>query len=321
MASVVTEPIEKGKLLEKQNFNGTLNFNQKSRLASESTGLITKVYFDEGDYVSKGKLLLEVDGQILDANIKATRASIKEVAYSLQKAELDFKRYETLLAKQSVSKQKYDEFYFKKMQLEQQSLSLQSSLKAQTIAKDKKSLQAPFSGYISERSVEVGEWLKEGSQVALLINPTKVDVIIHLPSSYIQSISKNKIVMVSINNKAYKTKVQGILLAGDEKTRTFPLKLRLLPTDDILFDGMQAHLSLEKSQHSDLLLISRDGVINRFGKDIVFIVKDNKAVMVPVNIIGFEGEKVAISSSELKVGDLVITKGNERIRPNQEIQK
>jgi len=321
MAAVVTEPIEKGQLLKKQHFNGTVNFNQKSRLASESTGLITKVYFDEGDYVSKGKLLLEVDAQILDANIKATRASIKEIEFSLQKAELDFKRYEALLAKQSVSKQKYDEFYFQKMQLEQQHLSLQSSLKAQTIAKNKKSLRAPFSGYISERSVEVGEWLKEGLQVALLINPAKVDIVIHLPSSYIQSISKDKTVMVFINNKAYESKVQSILLSGDEKTRTFPLKLRLLPTDDTFFDGMQARLSLEKSQQSDLLLISRDGVIKRFGKDVVFIVQDNKAVMIPVTVIGFEGGKVAVSSPELHVGDLVITKGNERIQPNQEIQK
>ena len=115
LASVVTEPIEKGQLSQTQNFNGTLNFNQKSRLASESDGLITKIYFDEGDFVKKGTLLLQIDSQILNANIKATEASIKEVEFSLQRAKLDFKRYEALLAKQSVSKQKYDEFYFQKM--------------------------------------------------------------------------------------------------------------------------------------------------------------------------------------------------------------
>ena len=145
-ASVVTQKVEIGQLSEKQNFNGTLSFNQKSRLASESDGLITKVHFDEGDYVKKGKILLQIDSQILDANIKATKASIKEVEFSLQRAELDFKRYEALLAKQSVSKQKYDEFYFQKMQLEQKLISLESSLQAQRIAKEKKSLRAPFNG-------------------------------------------------------------------------------------------------------------------------------------------------------------------------------
>ena len=51
LAAVVTEPITQGQLSQKQNFNGTLSYNEKSKLASESSGLITKIYFDEGDYV------------------------------------------------------------------------------------------------------------------------------------------------------------------------------------------------------------------------------------------------------------------------------
>ena len=321
LASVITQQIEKGQLSQKQSFNGTVSFNEKSRLAAESEGVITKVYFDEGDYVKKGQLLLEIDSQILNANIQATKASIKEVEFSLQRAELDYERYAALLAKQSVSKQKYDEFYFQKMQLEQKLLSLQSSFQAQTILQAKKSLRAPFSGYISMRSVQVGEWLKEGSEIAILINPNKVDIIIHLPSSYISSVKKDKPILVSINNKDYKAKMIGALLSGNEKTRTFPLKLRLLPNKEVFFEGMQARLSLEKSNIEDVLLVSRDGLIKRFGKDVVFIVKENKALMVPVKIIGFEGTKVALSSPELQAGDRVITKGNERIQPNQELKQ
>ena len=321
LASVVTQKIEKGQLSQRQSFNGTLSFNEKSRLAAESEGLITKLYFDEGSYVKKGQLLLKIDSQILNADIESTKASIKEIEFSLQRANLDFKRYEVLLAKQSVSKQKYDEFYFQKMQLEQKLISFESSLHAQTISKEKKNLRAPFSGYISQRNIQVGEWLKEGTEIALLVNPNKIDITLHLPSNYISSVTKDKTIIVSINGKEYPSKIIGALLSGDEKTRTFPLRLRLSPTKDLFFDGMQATLSLEKSAAEDVLLISRDAVIKRFGKDVVFIVKDNKALMVPVKIIGFEGTKVALSSSELNVGDEVITKGNERIFPNQEIKQ
>lgn len=321
LASVVTQKVQQGHLSQKQNFNGTLSFNEKSRLASESDGLITNVYFDESDYVKKGDILIQIDTQILSANIHASQASIKELKYSLERAQLDFARYKTLLEKQSVSKQKYDEFYFQKMQLEQKLVSLESTLKAQIIAKQKKSLRAPFSGYIARRSVQVGEWLKEGSEVALLINPEKIDILIHLPSSYIQTKAKDDLINVSINDKTYKAKILGQLLEGNEKTRTFPMKLRLLPTKDRFFNGMQARISLEKSHVQDVLLISRDALIKRFGKDVVFIVKDNKAVMIPVEVIGFEGKDVAVSSTELHIGDNAITKGNERIFPNQEIKQ
>jgi len=321
LASVVTQKVEKGRLSQIQNFNGTVSFNEKSRLASETEGKITKLYFDEGDYVKKGELLLEIDSLILDANINATKASIKEVEFALERARLDFKRYEALFAKQSVSKQKYDEFYFQMMQLEQKLTSLESSLQAQKILKSKKSLRAPFSGYISQRTIQVGEWLKEGSEIALLVNPEKIDITVYLPSSYINTISSDTDLRVSINNKTYPAKLIAALLSGDEKTRSFPLKLRLLPTKDRFFDGAQAQISLEKSSHKDVLMVSRDGVIKRFGNDVVFIIKDEKAQMIPVEIIGFEADKVALSSKELHEGDEVITKGNERIFPNQEIKR
>ena len=321
LASVVTQRVEIGRLSQKQSFNGTVSFNQKSRLASETEGKVTKLYFDEGDHVKKGELLLEIDSLILDANINATEASIKEVEFALERAQLDFKRYEALFAKQSVSKQKYDEFYFQKMQLEQKLVSLQSSLQAQKILKSKKNLRAPFTGYISERTIQVGEWLKEGSEIALLINPDKIDITMYLPSSYMNAISRDTNFRVTINNKVYPAKLIAALLSGDEKTRSFPLKLRLLPTKDRFFDGAQAQISLEKSSHEDVLMVSRDGVIKRFGNDVVFIIKDEKAQMIPVKIIGFEADKVALSSKELHEGDEVITKGNERIFPNQEIKR
>ena len=182
-------------------------------------------------------------------------------------------------------------------------------------------IKAPFSGYISQRNVQVGEWLKEGSQIALLINPEKIDITIHLPSSYIKTVSKDTHVMVFINDKEYKTTYIGVLLGGNEKTRTFPLRRRLLSTKDRFFDGMLVGLTLEKSNQKEVLLVSRDGVIKRFGKDVVFIVKDNKAKMVPVYGIGFEGDMVAITSAELHVAVEVITEGNERIRRTQELQK
>lgn len=317
---VVTQTIEKGELSQKQSFNGTLSFNEKSRLAAESDGLITKLYFDEGDYVKKGQLLLEIDAQILTTNITSTQASLKEARFALERAKLDFKRYEALLAQQSVSQQKYDEFYFQKMQLEQKVLALEAMLKAQKIEKSKKSIRAPFSGYISERSVQVGEWLKEGSQIALLINPAKIDIITHLPASFIGNVQKEQSINVTINNKKYPAKIIGALFSGNEKTRTFPLKLRLLPTKERFFDGMQARIDLQKSASQDLFLISRDGVIKRFGKDVIFVIKEGKAQMFDVHIISYKGDKVAISSEHIREGDVVVTKGNERLFPNQEVQ-
>lgn len=320
LAQVDTAKIIKGDLASTQAFTGTLTYNEKSRLASESDGKITHIDFDEGDFVKKGHVLLKIDSQILDANIASTQASIKEVRFSLEKAKMDFKRYEALLKKASISQQKYDEFYFQKMQEEQKLSALESSLEALKIAKDKKSLRAPFSGYITKRNVNLGEWLKQGSEVATLINPEKIDILVALSPTYINHIKTGKVIPVQINQKTYQAKIIATLLEGDEKTRTFPLKLRLLKTKDRFFDGMSVQLQLQNTQVTDRLLVPRDAVIKRFGKDVVFIKKENKAMMIPVVILGYQGTQVAVSADALSEGDEVIIKGNERIRPNQELK-
>ena len=163
--------VTQGNLTQQQNFNGTLSFNQKSKMAAQSTGAVTKVYFDKGQNVKKGELLLEIDAQILEANIEGLKGDFKEAQLKLERAKIDFRRYEALYKNASIAKQKFDEFYYQKEQVKQAVISLGAKLKAQTIAWDKKHLYAAFDGMIVSRSVEEGEWLKEGDEVALLVNP------------------------------------------------------------------------------------------------------------------------------------------------------
>ena len=89
---------------------------------------------------------------------------------------------------------------------------------------------------------------------------------------------------------------------------------------DRFFDGMQVTLKLQKHSRENVLLVSRDALIKRFGKDTIFILFESKAKMVNIKVLGFQGKMVAISSPELKVGDEAIIKGNERLFPNQEIK-
>ena len=79
LASVVTQKIEKGSLSQTQNFNGTLSFNEKSRLAAESDGVITQLYFDEGDYVKKDKVLLSIDNEEYQYRLAQAEANLAEV--------------------------------------------------------------------------------------------------------------------------------------------------------------------------------------------------------------------------------------------------
>ncbi|CAA6823731.1 MAG: Efflux transporter periplasmic adaptor subunit, partial [uncultured Sulfurovum sp.] len=292
---VEVAPLSKGEVNRLQNFVGTLYFNQKSNLASESNGKVLKVYFDSGDSVKKGDLLVTIDSSILDKNIMASKASLNEAKANYQKSNKDLKRYQTLLADQSIARSEYDAISFSTKGFKSRTTALQAGIDAQRIEKKKKKIYAPFNGIITAKTVEIGEWVNTGDSIAQLVNPYLADITVNIPEQFIPSVKKGDAIKVLVAKEELMGKVKAIIPVGDKSTRTFPLKVTLT-SKKVLFEGMEVSIKLPKTELENAFLIPRDGVIKRFGQQIVFSNANGKAMMIPVTIVGYFQDKVAIES-------------------------
>jgi RND family efflux transporter MFP subunit len=318
-ALVELAPLTKGEVNRLQNFVGTLYFNQKSNLASETNGKVLKVYFESGDKVKKGTLLVTLESSILDQNIRASKASLKEAEANYQRSAKDLKRYKTLLADQSIARSEYDSVAFATRGFKSRTEALKATLQAQLVEKKKKRIYAPFDGIVTAKNVEVGEWVNTGATVAQVVNPYLADINIDIPEKFLQSVKVKDEVNVLVASKEYQGRVKAIIPIGNKNTRTFPLKVTV-KSDEVLYEGMEANIKLPNVQLENALLIPRDGVIKRFGQQIVFTDANSMAMMIPVSIVGYFKDKVAIESPMLKEGMPIVVKGNERVFPNQPLQ-
>lgn len=318
-ALVNTAKIKKGEVNPLQKFVGSVYFNKTSNIASETSGKVVEIFFDEGDTISKGDKLVRVDSQILDAEIDALVASIGEAKSNINQATKDVKRYEKLLAKQSIPQKTYDDAYFNLLSLEENLKSLRANLRAKKIEKSKKVIYAPFNAEVLTRSTQVGEWVNAGSNIATIIEPSTIDVRFSIPFNYTTRITRGDAYGVVIGQKEYKAKVYALVRKGDTSTRTIPLKLRI-QSQDRLFEGMQAEINLSSNYKDSALIVHRDAVIKRFGQNVIFLNANGVAQMMPVRIVGFIDTDVAIEAQGLQEGMSVVVKGNERIFPNQPIQ-
>ncbi len=328
---VQTSPIVRGNLNTEQVFIGSMHFSQSSVLASKTQGLVLKVNFDTTQEVHKGEVLVELDHEILDSRIKAIQASIKELHLLKEKSTKDLKRYKKLVQQKNVSQQKYDEIYYDKIRIDQKLISSNAELNALLIERQQNIIQAPFDGIITERHVEIGEWVDKGGKIATLVNPKKVISLFDIPASYALDIKSKQALNVKVSNQNLEGIIEGVIIKGDNKSRTFPLKVKIQNPSSVLFEGMEALINLPRISFNDTLLVPRDAVIKRFGHDVIFIVEKNKtgnsdekiAKMVSIQVHLYDGTLAAISSTEqssdfeLKAGMAVITKGNERVFPGQ----
>jgi|GEM_PF-2021851 len=322
MGSLVkTAPVSNGSLTSYQNFIGTLHYSESSVVASQVAGLSLKVNFDTTEQVKKGQVLVELDHEILDSRINAIKASIKEIRLQIEKVNKDLRRYTKLIKQKNISQQQYDEVYYNKTTLEQKYIALQAELDILNIERKQSLIRAPYSGFITQKRVNRGEWVDKGGAIATLVNPEKVYVLFDVPAQFASRLDDAQEIEVTINEKVYKGSFEGVIIQGDSRTRTVPLKIKLDSIDDFFYGGLEAQIKLPRANQSDSILVPRDAVIKRFGQDVVFTIQDGKAQMIPVKVQIYDGSQVAVLAEGLTEQTKVITKGNERIFPGQAVME
>jgi RND family efflux transporter MFP subunit len=310
--------VKTGMVAPQNDFIATIFYQEISETASEISGLVEAVRFEEGQRVKKGQILVILGSEILRKRLKAIRSTYEQVLSELEIATIDLKRREKLFQKKSISEQSYDENRYRVIGTEKRAASLSAQVEQLTIELKKKKIRAPFDGVVIKRRVDRGEWISEGETVAVIGKDDIIDIVAELPEQFIQYIKIGMQVSASANGNNFSGTVIAIVPKGDVATRTFPVKIRT-PNHYSLIEGMSAKVTLPKGERNEALLVPRDAIISKFGQTVVFAVKDSEAVMVPVQIIGFDGLEAGIASAGLKEEMLVVVEGNERLQDGQAV--
>ncbi|GMR04282.1 MAG: efflux RND transporter periplasmic adaptor subunit [Thermodesulfobacteriota bacterium] len=317
-AIVVVSGVSEGMISPDAEFIGTVYYKEVAEVASEVSGKVLTVNFEEGDWVKSGAVLLKIDSAVLAKEIKSRRAARGEVLSGLERARNDLKRAAELHEEELLSDKDYDGYRFTVKGLEKKALSLEADAERLEIELIKKSVRAPFNGVVLKRYVDRGEWLSPGSPVATIAYHEVVDVVVNVPQDAIPFVERGSHVTVTSGKSSFKGKVLAIIPSGDIGTRTFPVKVRIKNNGD-LKEGMEAQVRLPVGDRVKALLVNRDALVPVFGQVVVYVVIDSKAVMMPVEVVGYSGMKAGVRARGMKAGMSVVIKGNERLKNGQNV--
>ena len=317
-ARVSVAKVMRGQIAPRNEFIATIFYQEISDTASEISGLVGIVHFEEGQRVKKGQILVELGSELLRKRLQASTASFEQILAELEIAGIDLKRREKLLKKKSISKQSFDENRFRVIGHEKRAAALKAEVERLEIELEKKIIQAPFDGVVIKRNVDRGEWVSEGETVAIIGKDDTIDIVAEVPERFIQYIKKGMQVKATANGSNFVGTVIAIVPRGDAATRTFPVKVRT-PNENALIEGMSARVTLPTGKIAQTLIIPRDAVISKFGQNIVYAVVDAKSSMIPVQIIGYDGLSVGVESQGLAEGMFVVVDGNERLKNGQAV--
>lgn len=182
----------------------------------------------------------------------------------------------------------------------------------------KTTIRSPVSGVIAQRYTEVGQWLERGGKIAdiLVLNPVLVRVPVHEKDiSRLRVGDEATVTLDALPERSFIGRVKHIVPQADLASRTFPVKIEVANTPETtLKAGMFARVTLRPGAAQPTLFVPKDAVVRRATGQMVFVVNDGKARLVPVKIGRAHEGLLEIVEGPLQPGDLVVVTGNETLQ-------
>jgi RND family efflux transporter MFP subunit len=121
--------------------------------------------------VKKNQVLVQIDSQLLEAQIKAAQANLESAKSQNNNALKDYERYEKLLESKSITQKEYDDVLLQSTSALNQVEALKARLNELYIQKEQKSIKAPYDGIIVEKMINLGEWASSGKALVKWLIP------------------------------------------------------------------------------------------------------------------------------------------------------
>lgn len=184
----------------------------------------------------------------------------------------------------------------------------------------KTAIAAPFAGYVTQRFVEVGEWLPEGGNVVQMVDLSTVLVKVDSPESAMPFLSEQAPARVQVDalKRSFEGRIRHVIRQADERARTFPIEIEVDNKEHVLAAGMFARVTIPAGPASSTLAVPKDAVVESEGIPHVGIVMPGaigalSGMLTPVTLGSEIDRWIAVTSGNVREGSRVITRGNERL--------
>jgi membrane fusion protein, multidrug efflux system len=277
---------------------GTIESENNTMVSAKSMGVITNVFVNEGDQVSQGQTLAQIDNSVIVRSIESMKAQL-ELATSV------YERQKNLWDQKIGTEVQFLQTKTNKESLEKQLASVQEQ-------NEMTKIKAPVSGTVDEISIKVGENIAPGMPAVRVVNTSDLKLKARVSEAYITRIKKGNKVLVNVSelNRDIPATVTFVGRTIDQMSRTFDVEVKI-PTDAELRPNMTATVKVVFHEAKDALVIPVNVIQEINNEKVVYIAeaKGNKTVAVRkvVTVEGVYGGLAQIKG--LNAGDKLITVG------------
>jgi multidrug efflux system membrane fusion protein len=285
-------------------------------------GAVKDVRFHEGDRVDRGSVLLRIDPDRYALELRRAEADYQRAMADARRAVSDLSRREQLAEEHLVAAEELNRARQESERLEADAQSAKAArdLAAQNAARS--AVRPPQSGIINTRSVETGKFVKTGDVLATLVDTTRLRLRFKVSEAESLRARNAQTVQFHISSLGPRQFLATIYHVGDladPATRQVEV-MGWVKNPGELKPGFFAEVTLASETRRDALVVPESAVQASEKGFVTYAVEDGKARLRPVEIGLRTGTGLVEIRSGVKVGDVLVVEGSDRLTDGLPVQ-
>lgn len=309
---------------------------QAGPVAALVGGPVEEILVDVGDRVEQDEILVRLSTDVTVGNRNLREAELNEkiaaagsARAQLRRAQQELGRLENLKKSAAFSQASYDD---KRAEVARYESLLaeanaaiaraRANLELAELDMKRSEIRAPYNGIVIARQAVAGAYINTGAPVVNLLNDEAMEIEADVPSDRLAGLAPGRAVRARLDDgRAVMAVVRAVIPTENALTRTRPVRFtpKVAGQDRPQFATDQSvTVMLPIGERREIVSVHKDAMIARGDGYIVYVVEDGKAERRQIKVGEAVGPRFEVISG-LAPGDLVVTRGNERLRPGESV--
>jgi membrane fusion protein (multidrug efflux system) len=290
---------------------GMLEPRERVVLTANAADRVTGIFFEDGQRVARGKVLMTLVNEEESAQLESAQATAAN-------AQLVFERNQRLASNDAIAQLELERSKSTAEAAQANVAAIQARLRDRVLV-------APFSGILGFRQVSYGAYVSPGQAVATLIDDSEMRLEFGVPSTNVASLRVGLPVEATTKDfpgRVFSGHITSIDNAIDPVTLSVKVRATLPNKDGVLRAGTSMNATL-MSEPRRSLSVPEISVVAEGSKNFVYIVDQSKQPAVAAKtevVLGARERGLVEVVSGLQAGDLVVTDGVLKLRPNAPVR-